>query len=85
MSLAELQQTAAALQAAIGDLDVQDDSLAEVTAQRDAANEELATLRETIRVVLQECEDTAKPADDRIAVVIESLGPQAPPEEGELP
>ena len=85
MSLADVQQTAAALQAAIEGLDVQDDSLEEVTAQRDAANEELATLRETVRVVLQECENTATPADDRVAIVIASLGPQAPPEEGVQP
>jgi uncharacterized protein YgfB (UPF0149 family) len=85
MSLAELQQTAAALQVAIDDLQIEDYSLDEVTAQRDAANEELATLRESVRVVLLLCADTSTPADDRIALTLETLGPQAPPEEGVLP
>jgi uncharacterized protein (DUF3084 family) len=85
MSLAELQQTAAALQVAIDELEVEDDSLEDITAQRDAANEELATLRETIRVVLQECQNPDTPADDRVALVIASLGEQPPPEEGVQP
>jgi hypothetical protein len=85
MSVADLQVTAASLQAGIESLEVEDDSLAEITAQRDTANEELATLRESVRVVLLLCADTSTPADDRIALTLETLGPQAPPEEGVLP
>jgi hypothetical protein len=40
---------------------------------------------ESVRVVLLLCADTSTPADDRIALTLETLGPQAPPEEGVLP
>lgn len=73
MTLAELQAAAASLQAGIAAIEVQDDSLAEITAELAGVNEVLDARNGAIAIALAMAADTSFTESERLAAIVETL------------